>query len=872
MADDGALSLHPVQAESALIFSALVDGAGRVLAGVFPDGQAPDHLAAVLRPPGAVPFAAWWAGVCQGAQEHSPQVALACFDGPDAVCSPVRVQVTPVAGRDEALVLCIPAQGRQRSLIWALHHISLALSRTDLDRLLRIVRSHVLDLLPATTFYIGLYDQEAEALTLREAISHGEPVGIAEANPHEGLIGWVLATGLSLHIRDIQRDPLPAPYVTHSALPLSHSGLLVPLAAHGEMVGVLSVQHVEPHMYTDEDLWLLEAVASQAAVAIHEVYLGREAESRSHMLTFLQDFSLQLAASPRLPDVARVLADALVTLAAPDEVRVYLRSQQGSILDSVYRYNADGNPPFTSDWQHSMDPVAATVDREAEPVVMGQLTRGTRGLVYAPWQPGALAAYPIRRGDQPLGAVIVLYKEPHLFRQDEQRALSLISRQTAIAVEWAHYYADLAQRFEQVAALYALAQQVTGTLDDRDILQLVVHTLRDIFRCRACVIALRVDDTDEIAIRAAVGVKAEWRTSARFAVGEGVAGRVVETGKPIYVADVHASSSSLIFDPEVHSVIAVPIAYKDRVIGSLNLDSVRTNAFSPSHERILTIAASQIAAALEIARLYQQAQERAEKLAAANAELQHMERVREELIQNLSHELRTPLTYIKGYGSLLQDHDLGPLLPEQSTALKIILEKADTIQRLIHDVVLLEQISPETLDREPADFDTLIRQAFQTVQVLHSAAPLTFSLQTGAPGHTVSVDRGRLNQALDNLVNNAVKFTPEGGEITISTGVVEGGVSCTVRDTGIGISPEHLSRIFDRFYQVRDPARKGAGGSGIGLAIVRRVIEAHGGTITAESVPGEGSAFTLLLPAADHLPAAETPPGDDPPPEDEQTS
>ena len=173
-------------------------------------------------------------------------------------------------------------------------------------------------------------------------------------------------------------------------------------------------------------------------------------------------------------------------------------------------------------------------------------------------------------------------------------------------------------------------------------------------------------------------------------------------------------------------------------------------------------------------------------------------------------------------------------------------------------MVQLEQISEETLNCAHADFDTLIQQAYQNIQVLHSEAAVTFALELGAPGRVVCVDRGRLNQVLDNLVNNAVKFTPEGGTITVSTAVQDDGaaVRCTVKDTGIGISPEHLSRIFERFYQVRDPARKGAGGSGIGLAIVQRVIRAHRGTITAESEPGKGSAFSMVLPCVEQVPPA----------------
>lgn len=841
--------------DDTLSTAVLVDAEGNIIGGLLSDG-AGNHISDLLAPSQHKTIAAWWAEITHQALQtgmHS-SVALCCGQQHDRF--PVTVTVVPIAGRDEFLVSLARDDTRHKALLSVLHTISVASSRDTRDDLLRIVREQVLTLIPATTFYIVLYDEEADKLISTEVVFEGESVEGPELDSRSGLVGWVLANRKSLNIQDIEQADLPVAYVQHSENSLSQSVLMVPLVAQNRCVGVLSVQHNEPGIYSDEDLWLLEAVASQTAVAIRDAALCEETATRLRMLTFLQDFSLQLAGCDHSGDLARVLCQALDSLTRPDEVRVFLRSTVRSNLDVGYRYAATHDPSFDVLNGQTPDPVALMVDRTGDPVIMNRMDDEAHVQVRSDWVPASLAAYPIRRGDQPLGVLVVCYKEPHLFREDERRILMLVARQTAIAVERAQYYQDLAQRFEQVSVLYVLAQQVTGTLDGQSILQLVVYTLKHIFRCRACVVALREPDGNEISIRAATGVKSEWRDTARFKVGEGIAGRVVATGKPVYVSDVHSSALSVIFDPEVRSVIAVPIAYQDRVIGSLNLDSTQPDAFAPEHERILTIAAAQIAAALEIARLYTQEADRAQKLAAANADLQEMERLREELIQNLSHELRTPLTYIKGYGSLLQDKELGPLLPEQVDALGIVLDKSDTIQRLIHDVVMLEQISEETLDFSVVNFHKLLKQVYEAVQVVHSGAGCTFELELDPAEVWVRIDAGRLNQAIDNLINNAVKFTPQGGVVTLQTRLHEGGqvVECSVNDTGIGIPAKQLDRIFDRFYQVRDPARKGIGGSGIGLAIVQKVLKAHRGEIWVESVPGAGSTFTFTLPCLERPP------------------
>ncbi len=421
---------------------------------------------------------------------------------------------------------------------------------------------------------------------------------------------------------------------------------------------------------------------------------------------------------------------------------------------------------------------------------------------------------------------------------------------TAVGSEIAAYHASLVRSMEEMLGLHLLAQQVTGQLNQADILDLVVNTLRDIFRCRACVIALHAEDGDELVIRAASGVKKQWQESIRFRIGEGIAGKVAETGESIYVPDVYSEPGGLVFDPEVRSVLAVPISYNNQVIGTLNLDSKIIDAFTAKHERILTIAASQVAAALENARLYQSAAERAERLTQANLELKYLERVRDELTQNLSHELRTPLTYIKGYVSLLRDGEMGEISAEQDEALQIVYDKASAIDRLIGDVVSIEQIDEETLDREDIEINDLVQQALDSARLVHGAVQSRFELDMDPRESWCIGDRYRLNQAIDNLLSNAMKFTPADGVITLMTRVTDAGraVEICIKDTGIGIKPEHVRRVFERFYQIKDPARGDVGGSGIGLAIVRRVAEAHGGKVWVESEYGKGSSFTIALP------------------------
>lgn len=837
----------------------LVNNKGMVLGGDIPhlaDVPLPARLSEVLMPYRRdSDFAAWWADLLA----HAPggeKMAFLHLAGQHR--TPVSVRVVPVA-HDEYVVSCFPPGYRRLPRLNALYHIGVATSRLELNSVLRTVREQIYALLPADcSFYIALYDQEPDRVIFKERMEDGEFCGEQISQmPHDGLIGWVMRNRQSLLINDIERDPLPVTPVVYGRMP--RALILVPLVAHGEQVGAISVQSYQPDIYREEDFWWLEAVAGQTAIAIRNAYLYEQTVSRLAMLESLQHTALRLASAFDQEHVTNVIGQAVLDLLKPDEVRIYLRDRDTNRLRFIAGWTPAGGTPRRRDPGDGM--LVTAVDAHGAPFVVHDASEHEGVIGDFDWQPGAVAGYPIRRAGNRYGVLLLLYKESHFFRQDERRTLSLMAHQAAIAVENTTYHADLMRRFEEVAALYTLAQQVTEQLDSDKILQMVVHTLRDIMRCRACVIALREEESDDIVIRAAVGVKEHWRNAARFRVGQGITGRIVATGKSIYVPDIYAEPDLVIYDPDVHSVLAVPITFQGRVIGSLNLDSERRDAFSLEYEHILTIAAAQVAAALENARLYRLESERARKLAEANEALKSLERLREEFIQNLSHELRTPLTYIKGYVSLLDSGEMGPVTQEQREALQIVMDKSDAIERLIRDVVTLEEISEDSLVCQPVDVNDLARKAFDSTRLMHRDAGLNFDLELVSGPCWVNGDISRLQQVLDNLLGNAVKFTPVGGTITVRTHLRDEAdgrfVEITVSDTGPGMAAEHLDRVFERFYRVKVPGLQ-VSGSGIGLAIVRRVIEAHHGRVWVESEVGKGSTFYCSLPVMERRQPDET--------------
>ncbi|MGC8782253.1 MAG: sensor histidine kinase, partial [Anaerolineae bacterium] len=228
--------------------------------------------------------------------------------------------------------------------------------------------------------------------------------------------------------------------------------------------------------------------------------------------------------------------------------------------------------------------------------------------------------------------------------------------------------------------------------------------------------------------------------------------------------------------------------------------------------------------------------------------LAQQEQLRRNMVNDVAHELRTPLTNLRGYLEAARD---GLLTPDADLVANLY-EETMLLSRLVADLQELAQAEAGQLKllRQPSDLAAIVGQAAAIVrpQAEAKGLDLTVDLPTDLP--PVEVDPERIGQVLRNLLNNAIAHTPAGGHISITAGIVGPQMAVSVRDTGIGISPEDLPHVFERFYRADKSRARQTGGAGLGLAIVRQLVMAHGGQVSAQSEPGRGSTFTFTLPLA----------------------
>ena len=292
-------------------------------------------------------------------------------------------------------------------------------------------------------------------------------------------------------------------------------------------------------------------------------------------------------------------------------------------------------------------------------------------------------------------------------------------------------------------------------------------------------------------------------------------------------------------------------------VGTENIDT----ALTEGDEESITIVSNQIGQALDNARLYEkrwQAQQELEKkveertreLTNAFEEVKKVSKHKSDFISSVSHELRTPLTSIKGYAAILIAEKLGQLPSEVKERLEKINRHSDELVHMVNDLLDIARIESgkDIMKVSEQDLKDIISSASDLIliQCKNKNIELIQDIPKGLP--LIMVDRSQIERVFINLLGNAVKFTPEKGKITIKAHKEDGFVQIDIKDAGIGIPPEALSKIFDEFYRVDNPVNQEVKGTGLGLSLVKNIVKAHKGKIWVESKLGQGSTFSFTLP------------------------
>jgi len=326
----------------------------------------------------------------------------------------------------------------------------------------------------------------------------------------------------------------------------------------------------------------------------------------------------------------------------------------------------------------------------------------------------------------------------------------------------------------------------------------------------------------------------------RVPVGDGVTGAVARTGKPLVVEDVTKFDGYIVADAGMRSEMAAPLRIGDEVIGVVDVESRQLAAFDQGTLGLLTRLADQVALVVHSARLRARQAETLERL-------RELDQMKSDFVAIASHELRTPLTAIHGYvQTLVRRFDrLSP--DEVRLFLDTIDRQSSRMTRLVEDLLFVSKIEAGALRAHVEEVD-LAASLESTLESLGPGERSRVNVRVGAAEGPVVIDSDKLEQILRNLLGNALKFSPEAASVDVDAAVDGGQIEISVTDHGVGIGPEELPHIFDRFHQASAVLTRATQGAGLGLYITKRLVDALGGTIEVRSAPAEGSTFIVRIP------------------------
>ena len=415
---------------------------------------------------------------------------------------------------------------------------------------------------------------------------------------------------------------------------------------------------------------------------------------------------------------------------------------------------------------------------------------------------------------------------------------------------------QLARSVEELKALGEVGQAVNSTIDLQTVLTTIVTRAAELSGSEGGIIYEFDETTESFHVRAAHNISTvhlEALRKAPIRIGEGALGRAAETRAPCQVADIHMDRlfaalqvRDILIEVGFRSLLAIPMLRESRLLGGLVVYRRQSGKFPEQAINILQTFAAQSVLAVQNAQLFREIQDKGRELEIAS---QH----KSQFLANMSHELRTPLNAIIGFSEVLQEKMFGELNDKQEEYLNDIFTSGKHLLALINDVLDLSKVEAGKLEMEleTVDLRRLLEGSLVIVRERALSHSITLSLDMADDIDTIKADERKLKQIVFNLLSNALKFTPDEGEVGIRTHRNSEFVEISVWDSGVGIADEEQQRIFEEFHQVEQGLTDKTEGTGLGLTLTRKLVKLHGGQISVKSDGDSGSTFTFSLPIED---------------------
>ncbi len=402
--------------------------------------------------------------------------------------------------------------------------------------------------------------------------------------------------------------------------------------------------------------------------------------------------------------------------------------------------------------------------------------------------------------------------------------------------------------------MYEVARKVNSTLNLQDCLQGILEKAMEVLEVERASLMFMEEGKGELIIKVARGLEEEIIRNTRVKVGEHISGWIIREGQPLLIKDIGADSRFVAQHNKKYytsSLLSVPLKIEDKVLGVININNkISRESFNEDDLGLLTGLADEASLAIGKVLLHEQVKKRVEELTALTKSLEKLNEAKTELVSIASHELRTPLTSIKEAISLVLEGATGEINEGQRKFLRMAAKNVDRLVHLTESLLDLSRVEAKKAEmkRELVNVAGIAKEVIVSLKMQADRKKIVLRIccPDGLP--RIYADRERVTQVFTNLLANAVKFTPEGGMVTVEGADIGEDLRFDIIDTGEGIPADKFEIIFDKYARLDRAFLKGEKGAGLGLAIAKDIVKGHKGSIWVESELGKGSQFSFTLP------------------------